>query len=100
MSIVEKIRVEVTAEDIAKGVPQECNSCPVAIAVGRACPAAVKVGVDGATIDIYAAWDVESDAKSEYVVARTPREVNEFIKRFDNGDPVGPFSFDLEVIRG
>ena len=82
------IRIEVTAEDIAKGRRQSACACPIALAMERvgACPV---VGTDAANISFgYRRFDH----------VELPPEATEFITKFDDGDTsVRPFSFDLEL---
>lgn len=86
--------IEVTAEDIRRGVPRDICFCPVAIAGRRA-------GLDGCEVKIreilwfkrspkgLCTWDVAS--------ANPPETVTEFVRRFDVGEPVQPFSFTLDA---
>lgn len=76
------VTVEVTAEDIAKGKPMECLNCPVALACMRA------------GLDDIAVCDSSLDSDGSI---RTPDVVAEFIHAFDNGKPVHPFTFNLEI---
>ena len=78
-----RVRVEVTAADIATGEPTFCRSCPVALALLRAGFTRVSVG--------------ESIAAAEFGEVPLPRKVASFVRHFDRGRPVKPFAFDLEL---
>lgn len=77
------MRVEVKAEHIREGRPDDAGRCPVALALheatGKRCSATWRaLFLDGACLPI-------------------PKDVQEFVCRFDYGQPVAPFAFDLEV---
>jgi hypothetical protein len=84
---VEKVEIEVTQADIDHGVRDSCESCPIALALNRACPGRGPATVD--TDSFYFDWFSE--------VYMLTREAQKFIKKFDDGDPVGPISFDVFV---
>jgi hypothetical protein len=90
-----RVRVEVTAEDIAKGERAECGRCPVALACKRVLPGA-RVMVDGCSIDftLKPAGEGEWD---DWTSIEAPAEVDAFIQAFDDGHPVAPFAFDLDI---
>jgi hypothetical protein len=78
-----KLRVEVTAEDIAAGNSGDCESCPIALACCRAGLNGVLVSDDGI------AWN------GGFV--DLPAGGLEFISDFDRGRVVLPFTFEIEV---
>ena len=80
-----RLRVEVTAEDIAKGVRNTCDRCPIALALSA-------LGVIEPFVDGYA---VEFGNCEEQV--RTPEVASAFIEAFDLGNPVEPFTFEIDV---
>jgi len=84
--VTEKIRVEVTEEDIAKGIRENCRLCPIARAIKRL--GHEEVAVMGDSIEI---GTVDFEA---------PPEVDAFVEAFDAFRPVQPFAFDLEIPRG
>ena len=86
--MVERIEVSVTADDIKHGEINNCYRCPIARALQR-CGFERPI-VDGVQICLGVGM-AEID---------TPAEANEFIKRFDDGLPVQPFEFALEIPRG
>lgn len=66
--------ITVTQQDIDRGVKHSGKECPIALAVNRAATLGDEL------------WHV-----------RYPREVGYFIRDFDAGQPVKPFSFWLPV---
>lgn len=83
------MRIEVTAEDIARGEPRNECWCPVARAITRAAdlPAIVHDDV----------WCVYDSMEGPYAL---PEEATTFIARFDKGAPVQPFAFEIEEPEG
>jgi hypothetical protein len=81
MRRVGRVRVEVTAEDIAKGVPERPCFCPVARALRRV---GVEPSVNGWWLDLRCSIP-------------TPADVVTFMGAFDNERPVEPFAFDIEL---
>ena len=81
------IRVEVTAEDIAKGHPCEAHACPIALAAQRA-------GVDGASF-----WPASGRLCYGPASARDRVQLDEtcrqFANNFDKKLPVEPFAFTV-----
>jgi len=83
-----RVKVEVTAEDIASGDPQECSSCPIARAMNRATPGRK--------------WLVDDRFAGYHVCGRItdfpmPDSAREFISRFDRGAAVEPFAFEIDL---
>ncbi len=84
------IRVEVTAEDIAKGKIADCKKRPAALAINRA------TGRDDASVGIS---DVSFPTQSA-IAFLLPGKVQDFICDFDMEDPslpAQPISFDLTL---
>lgn len=78
--------ITVTAEDIRFGKKRNSGKCPVAFALHRVFPKArVYITKEKGT-----AWFDKCGKKS---CLDAPRSVGRFIKRFDAGKPVQPFSF-------
>lgn len=81
--------INVTAEHIAQGVQAECTRCPIALAIGEALPDATYVSVNLRAIEL-------TDGPHEvYLQDPLPIRARAFIREFDNGWPVRPFSFEL-----
>lgn len=81
------MKVEVTAEDIAMGQRYSAEKCPVALAIERATGRRAIAGLT--TIHWY------PPGESWMCRQGLPREVARFIRAFDHGRPVSPFSFSL-----
>lgn len=79
-------RIVVTQRHIAGGFKGACGQCPVALAVKEACPQSLFVSVTLFAIRLGPA-----------VKCATPEIVAAFITKYDAGEPVAPFTFDLEV---
>lgn len=75
--VLETYRIEVTSEDIERGVPDNCHHCPIALAARRA-------GLNTPEVD--------SAFLNGMVL---PDAATEFILDYDNGEPVEPFSFEV-----
>lgn len=76
------MKIEVTARDIEKGLPEDKCGCPVALAIRRA---------TGLEVSVWCSMSVK--VGREYI--DLPDEAEDFINRFDQGEPVQPFTFDL-----
>lgn len=79
------MRIQVTAEDIRCGRQQEPSSCPIALAVKR-CSGMESVEVSEC--------DVEYGAGR---IANLPWKARLFVGQFEDGEPVTPFEFDLDL---
>lgn len=77
------MRIEVTAGDVAEGVPNDCGACPVGRALRRAL--GVEVWVDPAFI--------RRPGRPGRI--RTPEPAALFVEAFDRGERPGAFAFDL-----
>lgn len=98
------VTVEVTAEDIAKGRPNRCGECPVALALRRATGQKLYVNDQGEWHD-----DENGGEYSENFVVSTsldtrehgapslPEDAQAFVRRIDAGLPVEPFTFTVEL---
>ncbi len=81
------MRIEVTAEDIAAGERGKCLLCPIALAARRA-------GLETARVDL----DTQhGESIADLIGVLLPDECLKFIIDFDNGKPVAPFVFELDV---
>jgi len=87
------VNIEVTAEDIAAGVREDCFACPIASALLRA-TGAKRAFVDGGAV---AVGDWEGFFPPSRMEVPITKEVSSFVHTFDVGDSVEPFSFDLEL---
>jgi hypothetical protein len=81
------IRVSVTQRDIDKGEPICDNRCPIALAISRTVKR--RVGVT------YGAVYLLNEVHQMYELTPTAER---FIRRFDNGQPVQPFTFTMRPV--
>ena len=81
--------VSVTAEHIAAGDRDACESCPVALAIAQTFPDLTYVSVGQDDIAVKAAG-------GDKISLRTPSSVREFIWDFDDLADVEPFTFELD----
>lgn len=77
--------IEVTAEHIRKGKPGNCYHCPIARALHDATKLDWSVGMWGCCVQNIRALG--------YI--KLSKNVKEFLKAFDNGEPVQPFRFRI-----
>ena len=89
-------KIEVQQQDILKGVRQDCNLCPVALAITRKFPNASIVGVMPGRVHIRFRLPDETI----FFSAKSPRSATRFINAFDSGvKTVAPFNFILNLQR-
>lgn len=84
------MRVQVTQEDIDKGVDCDSGRCPIARALLRQVPGVVSVCVTVDGVDY-------AKADGRFAAVELPREAVRFITLFDDGRLVSPFEFDLNL---
>jgi hypothetical protein len=82
-----KIQIQVTQEDIDRGVRCTCENCPLALAMTRALAQDVVVVIG----EYFFISEADKDAKP------LPRVAEMFRSAFDAGFPVQPFEFELEL---
>jgi hypothetical protein len=85
------VEVSVTAEHIAGGEPDSCWGCPIALAAMDAIP-----NFD-VTVNRFQIGIDEIDGKIAPTWVDLPDEAVTFIDRFDDGEPVEPFTFTMQV---
>lgn len=85
-----KYKIQVTEEDIMKGRPRAYCECPIALALIRVFGQSRVCGVTGQTIDIAECGWADDEIP-------LPSECAKFVNRFDTGELVGPFEFELET---
>lgn len=82
------IRINVTKKDIRYGKRGEARNCPIA----RACKRAGLKQVNVLGYQVYAAQAlVDYDERT----FKMPIKAQRFVKSYDNGEKVSPFSFTL-----
>lgn len=82
--------VQVTAEDIQKGVRGQSCKCPVALAMKRTLR--LRKSIVACYGCSYTLWD--SKFKRVMKIGKFPRSVRLFIRAYDKGEPVAPFTFE------
>ena len=87
--MVRKIKIEVTAGDIERGVPCHAYRCPVGRALARMFKHSVCVG----EIDHRLTWRRVGVTKDHPL----PPAVARFVHRFDLGKKVRPFTFEVTL---
>lgn len=75
-----KTRVVVTKEDIRHGRPYQADSCPIALSLRR-----IK-GLDLAIVET-------NSAECGYWITRMSKKARQFVRDFDEGNPVKPSVF-------
>ena len=88
---MKKLMVQVTQEDILLGIKKNAFKCPIACAVKRAFPnwQEVEVCDDGIKVldDMNTYWDSNDAANQDTLIG--------FMKAFDEGEPVRPFTIEV-----
>jgi hypothetical protein len=82
VKIIKKVRV--SGKSIRQGIPEDCNLCPVALAVTKALnlTEGQTVEVDGKEIVIVGPSGVCTSGPWLFV-GKAPRQVERFVKKFD-----------------
>ena len=79
------MKIQVTQEDIDRGIAGSCGRCPITLAIRRATSKNYYTGVE----DVF---------HMDYgPVIRLPFEAIKFIKNFDSGNEVKPFEFEVGI---
>lgn len=91
------ITINVTANDIKKGIRRNSRLCPIALAVKRAMGREVGVGTD---LYYFSAKNLyEHDVYHRWSDTERAR-VEPFVSAFDAGQPVEPFRFTMRLSSG
>lgn len=87
------MKIEVTQEDIIKGIRHAGDACPIALATKRTLGIGkVDVARDSICVQVETPHDQSEDI-------HLPQEASDFIEMFDLGEPVYPFSFEIDYER-
>ena len=86
------MRIEVTQDDINRGIRHHTAQCPIALAVRRTCPDAGSVRVSS-VVALFRSGDSRA-----YCWGVLPLIAWQFIEAFDERHEGEPFAFDLEII--
>jgi hypothetical protein len=83
--------IQVTQKDIDKGLKSSCYECPIALAFKRKVKNQILFGyaVNYESIDHFT-------KDNKWYIYALPKKAQTFIKRFDGGKPVEPFTFEIE----
>jgi len=81
--------ITVTAEHIAAGKREDCEHCPIALAVAEVFPGSPYVDEFACIITAGDGSETEFDL---------PDEARAFVEAFDNGQPAAPFTFTAELL--
>ena len=79
------MKIEVTQEHIDQGIINSLVNCPIALAIKSK-------GFNCRLDQLY----IYIDLKDKIIYIQTPKFVANFIKDFDDGRPVSPFSFEID----
>ena len=82
-----KIKISVTQEDIDNGWRRSCNCCPIALATRRVS------GWKAPCVGNSLLWD---DGDPHSYMLELPMVALDFINRYDVGDAVTPFEFEID----
>lgn len=88
------ITINVTQKDINSGIRADCHVCPVAIAVSRV------LGLNDVEISaasIYADFAGSNYYREARIIQPLPLQVRSYIRAFDAGNEIEPFSFNLDM---
>jgi hypothetical protein len=84
------MKIKVTLKDIEEGFRGSCYDCPVALAFKREVKPTTQIGLNVGTERILHREVHEWDTYT------LPKKAQTFIKRFDNGKRVEPFTFEIK----
>ena len=80
--------INVTSQHLTRGIPGDCNTCPVALAIEDAFPNAASVTVGGQYLSFQDGGRV--------VVLNIPETGRIAIGAIDRGELLEPFTFELD----
>jgi hypothetical protein len=84
------MKIKVTLKDIEEGYRGSCYECPIALAFKREVKPTSQIG-----LNVGAARILHREVH-EWDTYTLPKKAQTFIKRFDGGKPVKPFTFEIE----
>lgn len=87
-----KLHVEVTQEDITKGLRRSSEGCIVSRAIHRCSEGSLNAVVTSSVITLYV-----HPFRGPFADTNPSDVVSGLIRQFDIGAPVSPFAFDLEL---
>ena len=84
------MKISVTEDDISSGATQDCEKCPIALAISRAVGMDVKVGRWSCFLPV-------RDKGEDVTMVNLPAAATRFITNFDGLWHVEPFEFELDI---
>ena len=84
------MKIKVTLKDIEEGYRGSCYDCPIALAFKREVKTTSHTGLS------IGAERILHREVHEWDTYTLPKKAQTFIKRFDDGKPVKPFTFEIE----
>jgi hypothetical protein len=86
--------VHVTGDDIAKGEPEKCASCPIALAVKRLLNPSYQVAITDEELNIH----YHALSSHEYYFwTPLPDVAKRFVAAFDRHRSLPPFTFEIDL---
>jgi hypothetical protein len=85
-----RIKLEVTQQDIDRGKRGECDKCAVALALSRQLPQYEPSVGNLSGITLY-----DKESRLPIYECDNTKKIQEFISKFDAGEPVKPDTFSL-----
>lgn len=93
-----KIKIEITEEDISKGIKQNPSMCPLAHSLRRIFPKSkVKVGMNSDVQCIGYCWEIFVSGGGISILRNLDKDIVSRIKEFDLTGNMEPFEFEMEV---
>lgn len=89
--------IRVTAEHIEEGIPQDCEDCPIALAIVEQWDGPINhhdIAVDNREVLVIQ----RHRGGQRSFTAQLPPEAMRFVQSFDDGYQVEPFEFTVEWI--
>jgi hypothetical protein len=83
--------INVTPDDIRRGIPRDALACPIGLAVRRT------IGGEGDCVVLVDNESVFLLGSSSSLVAALPISAVEFTRKFDDDNKVYPFDFTIEL---
>ena len=85
------MKIPVVQSDIDRGIPQEADSCPVALAIAESMPDAWNIEV----LEYNVSWNVDGLETDEFISYDYSHDAKTWIEEFDSGAPVSPTTVNL-----
>ena len=88
--------INILKRDIAAGKAKNCRKCPIALVINRILAPQYRCEVN-CDSTIFISADITPGLRPLCVYSPLPDEAADFIAAFDDGKPVRPFWFTLEI---